>query len=222
MHADGLRRRASQGLFESIPVCFKVLDKRSAIAVGPTANVLNVVAAKADRSCPAPAPAATVASCARRLAAPCLGDLNGRGCPAPPLPRQLLREHADGPRRRASRGSIEPMPVYFKALDKRSAIIAVGPTANVLNVVAPEADGECPAPAPAATGASCARRLAASCLGDLNGRVSPLRRCRDSCFASTPTGRAAAHPRVPSRPYLCTSRSSTSAAQSSSARRRTS
>ncbi len=41
---------------------FKALDKRSAIVVGPTANVLNAVAAEADRGCPAPAPAATVAS----------------------------------------------------------------------------------------------------------------------------------------------------------------
>ena len=49
-----------------MPVYFKVLDKRSAIAVSPTANVLNVVAAEADR-----------------------------GCPAHALPRQLLRVHAD-------------------------------------------------------------------------------------------------------------------------------
>ena len=48
-------------------VYFKVLDKRSAIAVGPMANVLIVAAAETDR-----------------------------GCPAPPLPRQLLRVHADG------------------------------------------------------------------------------------------------------------------------------
>ncbi len=40
----------------------KVLDKRSAIVVGPTANFLNAVAAEADRSCPAPAPTAAVAS----------------------------------------------------------------------------------------------------------------------------------------------------------------
>ena len=54
---------------------------------------------------------------------------------------------------RASQGSIEPMHVYFKALNKRSAI-TVGPTAKVLNVVAAEADRDCPAPAPAATVAS--------------------------------------------------------------------
>jgi hypothetical protein len=41
---------------------FKVLDKRSAIVVGPTANVLNAVAAETNRGCPAPAPAATVSS----------------------------------------------------------------------------------------------------------------------------------------------------------------
>jgi hypothetical protein len=62
-----LSRRASQDYIEPMPVYFKVLDKHSEIVVGPTANVLNVVAAEADR-----------------------------GCPAPPLPRQLLRVHADG------------------------------------------------------------------------------------------------------------------------------
>ncbi len=67
------KRHASQGSIESMPVYFEVLDKRSAIAVDPTANVLNVVAAETNRGCPAPAPAATVASCARRRAAPCLG-----------------------------------------------------------------------------------------------------------------------------------------------------
>ncbi len=73
---------------------------------------------------------------------------------------QLLCEHADGLRRRASQGSIEPMPVYFKVLDKRSAIV-VGPTANALSVVAAEADRVCPAPAPAAAVVSCTRRRAA-------------------------------------------------------------
>ncbi len=160
------KRHASQGSIEFMPLYFKVIDKRSASVVGSTANVLSVVAAEANRGCPAPAPAATVASCARRRAAPCLGDLNGQGCPAPPLLRQLLREHADGLRRRASQGPIESKPVYFKALDKRSAIF-VGPTANVLNIVAAEADGGCPASAPAATVPSCARRLAAPGLGDL-------------------------------------------------------
>ncbi len=139
-------RHASQGFIEPMPVYFKVLDKCSAIAVGPTANVLSVVAAETNRGCPVPASAATVASCARRLAAPCFGGLNGRSCPAPPLPRQFLREHADGLRRRASQGSTESMPVYFKVLDKRSTVV-VGPTANALNVVAAEADGGCPAPA---------------------------------------------------------------------------
>ncbi len=50
-----------------MPVFFKVLDKRSAIVVGPTANVLNVVTAEAAEF-----------------------------VPPPPLPRQLLRVHADG------------------------------------------------------------------------------------------------------------------------------
>ncbi len=68
------KRRASQGPIEPMPVYFMVIDKRSAIVVGPTANVLNVVAAEADRGCPAP----TLPSCARRRAAPGLRDLNGR------------------------------------------------------------------------------------------------------------------------------------------------
>ncbi len=147
------QRYALQGFIKPMPVYFKVLDKRSAITAGPTANVLSVVAAEADRGCPTPAPAATVAACARRSAKPYLGDLNGRGCSASPLPRQLLRERADGLRHRASQDPTEPIPVYFKVLDKRSAI-ANSPTANVLNVVAAEVDRGCPTPAPAATVAS--------------------------------------------------------------------
>jgi hypothetical protein len=153
-------------------VYFKVLDKRSAIVVGPTAHVLNVVAAETNRGCPGPAPAATVALCARRRAEFAVGDLNDRGCLTPPLPRQLLRGHADGLRRRASQGTIESMPVYFEALKKRSAIV-VSSTANSLNAVAAEADGGCPAPAPAATVPLCERLRATPCLGDLNGRGCP-------------------------------------------------
>ncbi len=66
------KRNASKGSIESMPVYFKVLDKRSAIVAGPTANVLNVVTTEMYRGFPAPAPAATVASCAHRRAAPYL------------------------------------------------------------------------------------------------------------------------------------------------------
>jgi hypothetical protein len=56
----------------------------------------------------------------------------------------------------ASQGAIDAMPVYFEALDKRSAIV-VGPTANVLNAIdAEEAGKGCPAPAPAAPAATFA------------------------------------------------------------------
>jgi hypothetical protein len=108
-----------------MPVYFKVLDKRSAIVVGPTANVLNVVAAEADRGCPAPAPAATAASFARRLAAPCLGDLNSRGCPAPPLPRQLLREHVHG--RKKTRSPYTLLLYYRRALYNCTLYVAGPP-----------------------------------------------------------------------------------------------
>ena len=74
--------RASKGAIEAMPLYFEALDKRSAIVVGPTAYVLNVVDAEADRGFPAPAPAATAASCARRRAAPCPGGQSGRGYPA--------------------------------------------------------------------------------------------------------------------------------------------
>ncbi len=56
------KRHASQDSIESMPVYFEFLDKRSAVVVGPAANILNVVAAEADRGCPAPAPAATASS----------------------------------------------------------------------------------------------------------------------------------------------------------------
>ncbi len=54
--------RASYGSIEAMAVYFESFDKRSAIAVGPTANVLSVVDSEADRGCPAAAPAAAVAS----------------------------------------------------------------------------------------------------------------------------------------------------------------
>jgi hypothetical protein len=47
------------------------------------------------------------------------------------------------------------MPLYFEALNKRSAIV-VGPTANALNVIDAEADRGYPAPASAAAAACCA------------------------------------------------------------------
>ncbi len=102
-----------------MPVYFEVLDKRSAIAVGPTANVLNVIDAEADRGAlPRPCRGScfmcTPAGCAlpRRTKQPrlsrsrlfrdsCLLHLAPEGFSAkvispPPLPRQLLRVHADG------------------------------------------------------------------------------------------------------------------------------
>ncbi len=75
-----------------MPVYFEVVDKRSAVVVDPAANVLSVVAAKANRGCPAPAPAAT-AHYGPRLSSE---DLTAEVAPPPPLPRQLLRERADG------------------------------------------------------------------------------------------------------------------------------
>ncbi len=113
-----------------MPVYFESLDRPSAVAVGPTANVLNAVDAEADRSCPTPSlprQLLRVHTDGLRVAPE---DKTAEAILLPPLPRQPLRVHADG--------------LHLAPEDKTAEVIPLPPLPRQLLRV--HAEGLCDAP----------------------------------------------------------------------------